>query len=240
MQTNDYKLIDQFLRGELDEVAEQNLQERMQSDEEFAEEVRFQEEAKQFIQHREDRNQLKEQLFQLRQEAKKEAKVIPFRRKLIYYLSAAAAIALICIFIWPFLFSNASLYDQYAQHEPLALQKRNENASIVEEAENAFNKKDYATAYTKLKAITTDDATNIQARLAYGISALETDRLEEAKQIFQEIAQGQSAVKDSANWYLALTFLKEKNEKQAAEILQLIPENTFWGKKAQELLTRIQ
>jgi tetratricopeptide (TPR) repeat protein len=253
MQTDDYKLIDQYLRGELDEATQEQVRARLSSDEAFAEELEFQQEIKGFVAHREGRKKLEEQLKQLRSEASKSggsgsiaapatkeptAKIVPLRRRILYVVGVAAAIAVVVFFAWPYLMPG-SLYDQFNDHQVLALQERGDLDELITEAETAFNDGDFEAAYTKLTEFSQSNGDDVRAQLALGIAALETDRLAEAKAIFASLSSGQSAVKDNASWYLALAYVKEGDLERARNILNGIPEGTFWAGKAQELLEQL-
>ncbi len=239
MRTDDYKLIDQYLRGELDEAGQQEVKSRMDSDEAFAEELRFQQEVKSFAGHRTRRQALQEQLTQLNQKTEKEAKVIPMRRRVFYIAGAAAAIALVIYLALPFLMPG-TLYDQFNDHQQLALQERGDNTTLAQEAENAFNNGNYELAYAKLSELTQATPDDTRAQLALGITALETDKLVEAKTIFNTLSNGDSAVKDNATWYLALTYVKAEDYANARQTLERIPAGTFWSAKAQELLNKLE
>ncbi len=235
MRTDDYKLIEQYLRGELDEAGVQALQSRMQSDEAFAEEVRFQQEIQSFVGHREKRQALQEQLMQLKKKEQSEAKVIPLRRKIFYVAGAAAAIALVIYLALPLLMPG-SLYDQFNDHQPLALQQRGDHTTLVNQATEAFNSGDYPLAYAKLTDLLKANPEDSRTQLALGITALETDQLDEAKTIFETLSNGETGVKNNATWYLALTYVKLNDHARARETLQRIPEGTFWADKAAALL----
>lgn len=249
MQTDDYKLIDQFVKGELDEAGRREVEAKARKEEGFAKELRFQQEVKGFFKHQEQRNALKEQLLTLQKSkggggmetsvsSKPEAKIVPLRRRILYVAGVAAAIAAVVFFAWPFLMPD-SLYEQYNEHQPLALQERSGENKLITDAENAFNAGNYNLAYTKLTALVSADANDVKASLYLGIAAMETDRLSEAKVIFANLRSGQSAVKDSASWYLALTYVKEEDFERARNVLNTIPEESYWGGKAKELLSKL-
>ncbi|MEN0006844.1 MAG: hypothetical protein AAF798_22010 [Bacteroidota bacterium] len=235
MQADDYQLIDHYLRGTLDAAGEQQVRARLQADEAFAEELQFQQELQGFMQQREKRAALETQLRQLQQQP---PQVVPMRRRILFIAGVAAAVAALVYFAWPFLMPS-SLYEQFNQHQPLALQERGDLNTLMTEAEQAFNTKDFELAYAKLQTLTQQQDTDVRARLALGIAALETDRLAEAETIFTQLRQGESAVTDGASWYLGLTYVKKEDWQKAQEILGAIPAGTFWAGKAQALLKQL-
>jgi hypothetical protein len=241
MENKDYKLIDQYLRGELDEEGMKEVNAKRQLDAAFEEELSFQEETQQFLKQREKRAQLKAQLQQLKQEqpdTKQEAKVVPFRRRNLYIIGIAASIAFVLLFAYPFLFPS-DLYQQFNDHQALNLQTRGDSPTAYQVAEQAFNSGDFATAYTSIKTIiASDTVTTAYHQIALGIAALETDRLAEAKTIFTQVGEGQSVFTLQAQWYLALTYVKQKDNAAARSILEVILEEP-WKGKAQRLLQKL-
>jgi len=136
----------------------------------------------------------------------------------------------------PFLFPSASTYEQFAQHEPLALTERSSGPDRAAAAEQAYNEGNFTAAIPLLKEYLDAQADDEQARLALGISLLETDRDEEAIAIFRRIAEGQSALAPYGNWYLALAAVKRGDNAAVRRFLDLIPaEDAYLTKKADEL-----
>jgi hypothetical protein len=73
----------------------------------------------------------------------------------------------------------------------------------------------------------------------YGVSLLQTNRIGEAREIFNQLYAGQSAFKFEAAFYQALSFLKEDNKALCREWLQKIPADAPNYNKAQELLKKL-
>lgn len=244
MEPEDYQLIDQHFSGKLDEARRQRLQQKLAQDAEFAAAFQLRTEMEDFLEKRPKREKLKAKLQALGAtsgslEKEEETRIIPLaqqRRRLFWVAGVAAAIALIILALWPFLFPT-SLYEQFNEHRPLALQER--GTSSTAQAETAFNQQDYATAYDLLDEYLQTQPDDLRAQLALGICALEMDRFAEAQSIFETIRQGQSALVNSATWYMALTYLKQEQITEVRNYLEQIPDGTFWYKKAQELLGKL-
>lgn len=244
MDADDYQLIDQYFSKTLEETGQQRFQQKLETDTEFATAFELRKEMESFLEKRPQRESLKGQL-KIMADAfdteKKEvtAKVIPLaqNRKQWYWVGGiAAAVALIALVAWPFLFPS-SLYEQYNQHRPLALQERGAATNI--EAETAFNQQNYQLAYQNLNNYLSSQPDDVRAQLALGICALELDRFQEAADIFESIQTGTSALAQSATWYRALTYVKQEKIAEAKPYLEQIPEGSFWYTKAQELLEKL-
>jgi hypothetical protein len=65
------------------------------------------------------------------------------------------------------------------------------------------------------------------------------DRFTDAEQIFSSIATGQTAYTETANWYLALTALKQKDIVKCRSLLNSIPQTSAWFTKAKTLLEKL-
>jgi thioredoxin-like negative regulator of GroEL len=103
----------------------------------------------------------------------------------------------------------------------------------------AFNEKDYTSAAKILAQVRQKDTTNSFVSFYYGVSLLQTNRIAEARTIFNQLYAGQSAFKFEAAFYQALTFLKEDNKALCKEWLQKIPADALNYSKAQELLKKL-
>lgn len=241
MNSDDDQLIDQYFSNELDETGRIHFQQKLETDTDFAAAFELRLEMETFLERHPQREMLKDKLKTLGKDFKEEktTKIISItqkRKQWLWVAGIAAAIALIAIIIWPFLFPS-SLYEQYNQHRPLALQERSTSANL--QAETAFNDKNFDLAYLALTEYLNDQPNDVRAQLALGISALELDRIPEAKRIFETIREGESAFSQSASWYLALTHIKQNELEEARAYLEQIPSGSFWYTKAQALLKKL-
>ena len=89
----------------------------------------------------------------------------------------------------------------------------------------AYQNGDFAKAYDLLNQLTDLSSANVQLQLALGISALETGRTTKARQMFEELAEGNSALRNYGRWYLALSYLKTEDFAQAKIELQKLDDS---------------
>ena len=250
MEKNNYTLIEKYLTGELNEEEVKSFQARLNEDTTFSAEYTLQKSMNIFLEK--DRNQpaLKSKLeslgkdFFLETENQQEDKVIPIsrnknRNRWLISLLATAAVAVLLVMFNPF--QQNDLYQQYASHQPISLTEKSTGSGLATKAETAFNQKDYALAYENLTIYLQENSADQKAQLALGISALEFGKTEEAISIFKKINTGNSALKNYGTWYLALSYLKQKDFEKAKAWLRQIPdsEKVLFG-KVQKLLKDLE
>jgi len=248
MKPEDNRLIEEYLDGRLSVEARATLEARLAGDEELAQALKLRQDMDRQLRKREKRAKLQNTLADLNEEffkvevptaAPKEAKRIPLHRR--WYAYAAAIALVVTVSLVLYLNLRPGLYDQYAQHAPLALTAMSaQTDALAAEAELAFNSKNYEAAYTALQGYMGTNQTNNLANLYLGISALETDRLSEAQTIFNRLkAETDGTTNDYAQWYLALTYLKQGDKVACRAALEEIGENSEWYEEAQGVLGRL-
>jgi thioredoxin-like negative regulator of GroEL len=132
------------------------------------------------------------------------------------------------------------LFEKYAATTMVAPAERGEATDDpLQLAVAAFNAKDYTVASYHLTQARIKDTTSSFVNFYYGVSLLQTNRIAEAREMFNQLYAGQSAFKYEAAFYQALTFLKEDNKALCKEWLQKIPADALTYSKAQELLKKL-
>lgn len=232
MEKDNYILIEKYLNGELNVEEVKSFQTRLKEDTAFSEEYTLQKSMNIFLEK--DRNQpaLKSKLESIGKdfflEEKKIDRIIPINRnknrnRWLIGLIATAAIAAILVMFNPF--QQQDLYNQYASHQPISLTEKSAGSDLATKAETAFNQKNYSLAYENLTIYLQENSANQKAQLALGISALEFGKTEEAISIFMKISTGNSALKNYGTWYLALSYLKQKDFEKTKAWLRQVPDS---------------
>ena len=116
----------------------------------------------------------------------------------------------------------------------------------ISEADNLFlsegfelySQGEYAKALTKFNQISDNNQRSVS--LFSAISLLETGNAKQAVQLLEsaisDYGEGWEYYQD-AQWYLALAYLKSKQEEDAEKMLQqIVVENRFYAEKASKLL----
>lgn len=144
-------------------------------------------------------------------------------------LAIAAAIVLLIFQPW-----QKNLLDTYYQPYALQLTERSSDEKDLMQAQ-----KDYlAKKYTSALSIFEKHPDNIEVQLARGNCEFNLGDTDAALKTFQTIALKNSIYTPTANWYLALTYLKQNQPEKAKLILQNIPKGTYY-QKAQDLLRQL-
>lgn len=180
--------------------------------------------------------EFKETLKQLTQQhfnsagAKPTAKIFAFSK--IWY---AAAILVIGLLVWaPW---NKNLYNQYADTEMISFAERgNNDQADLQSATDAFNAGKFEEAEKILAPLVTEDPANDMLRYYLGVAQLEEGSVETARKNLSIVAAKESLLKYDATFYMALSYLKDKNKDECKVWLNKIPEDASSYDKAQELL----
>ena len=152
------------------------------------------------------------------------------------WMAAAASLALLAVALWFFNTPQKSLYEQYAQHGPMALTVRGTADALADEAQAAFNAGDYARALTALTELTRQQPDNTIAQIYRAICLTELGQSVEARTVLAPIAAGQSALRGEAIWLSAMSYLKEGNRAECRRVLQGIGSEEARFAQAQQLL----
>jgi tetratricopeptide (TPR) repeat protein len=242
---NNTERIDRFLRGELPEDEKKALETELSQNADLATELALQKDMEAFLRKQTQRAALQDQLqavggefFQTFEKAEPGRIIsLPRRQTLRWVIGIAASIAL--LLVARFLL-QPNLYDQFAQHPPLAMiEKSNEVQDNLAAMEAAFNQQDYARALPLLQAYQRQKPEDLQVELYLGICWLETQQYAKANAVFQKISQTESSFKDYGQWYLALSYLKQGNKTACRKILLEVPAESEFAAKAQKLLKRL-
>lgn len=221
MRTDDYLKIDQYLQGELPPNEVPDFEKRLGSEQDLATEFKVRQQMNTYLRTQEQLPELQKKMAGLNDQyfgnSPKPALRTVARRRLLMVVGLAAAIALLLLVWNPF--SQGQLYDQFAEHPALALVEKGSGEEERAAAGLAYEAGDFEEAYRILKTITTEEQSSPQLYLALGISALETNRVQEAEQYFSILASGNSALQEYGLWYQALTFVKTENYDTAKELL---------------------
>lgn len=245
MEELKYIEFENYLKNELSVTEKKAFEAKLQSDADFKQEFEIYKSLETSLSSKftneEGEQELRKTLTNLgnqfiKEEApQKKAKVI----SLLNYkkLMVAASIALLIGF---FIFKNGNpVYSDFANHSNLELVVRGESNETLLKAQEAFNAKNYKTAFAQLTVLETDFPNDIEIKLYKGISLLELDKFNQAETIFNSISEGNSAFKYKATWYKALSYLKQEQFDACKNTLKTIPENAEEYELAKKLLQKL-
>lgn len=255
MEELKYLEFDKFLNNELTETEKISFEERLNSDADFKQEFEIYKALETSLsskfENEEAEKELRNTLTELgstyikdkiQTETKtitktktSETKIISLKR--YRNLMIAASIALLIGF---FIFKNGKpVYSDFSKHNSLELVVRGDNNETINKAEEAFNNKNYKTAFAQLTILEEQLPNDVEIQLYKGICLTEMDQFSQAETIFNSISEGDSAFKYKATWYKALNLLKQENFEACKEVLKTIPESTEEFEQAKKLLKQL-
>lgn len=248
MNERDFTLLNDYFNGLLAPDDAQAVEARAATDAEFGEEFSLRQQMEAYPRRAALRKSFTDTLtavetdFFQEKEGKKPEIQPPMTAKVnrMRWLAAAAALALLAVAVWFISSPEPAEYNQYAQHVPLSLTLRGAADQAASEAESAFNEKNYPAAFAALDRLLAEQPDNLTAQLYKGICLIELDRTADARAILVPIANDTSALRIEATWYVALSYLKEKNTAACRAELLKIPSGDVRYEQAQALLKKLK
>lgn len=138
--------------------------------------------------------------------------------------------------------TSENLYTDYSDLSNLpSLTLRNDADKLLSDAEQLFIQKEYTGALHTLELFESKyDTANPSTILYKGICLLETDKYEKAVNTFTQLKNSNTLDSDKAYWYLALTYLKQKDLATTKSLLKEIVANKYHNHiKANQLLSQM-
>jgi tetratricopeptide (TPR) repeat protein len=247
MSEINYEIISQYVDGQLTGEALLAFEKEMQANAELANEVALyktiNEELAQQVNNEKEEQALTNNLKGLSEKhfKKEQAKVKGINR---WWYAAAAAAAIIIIVVRPFSpepFNNEKLFAYYmkdAERLP-AVQRGNNDDTLLLKAANFYNNKDYPNALPLLQNILTRKPDETELHLAAGICYLQTGQYDSASKVFDQIAGGSTVFNTQATWYKALVFLKQNKIDECYHLLATLSKDADKYEAAQQLMKKI-
>lgn len=248
MEDQDYILFDQYLLKELASEEKLSFEKRLETDLEFNKSFETYKELSGFLKTKFEnesetlafKNNLKsisEAHFH-----KIESTTESTKKSKLFTLGKLAIAASVAIFMGLFIFNQFSnpVYSDFNAHDPMSITVRGNTSETITKATEAFNTKDYKNASIYLVDLLEENPNNTELQLYNAIVNIELDNFAEADKSLKSIAQGQSAYKNRARWYLILSKLKQNaDENIIIELLKQIPEDADDYKQARQLLDKL-
>jgi predicted Zn-dependent protease len=241
MEDQDYILFENYLLGDLSKEDIIAFEIRLEKDSKFKESFNTYKELNSFLEYKFE-NEEASTTFQnnLKNISKTyfEKQEVPKKRFKPWQYAMAATIALL---IGITMFNNLStpVYSDYSNYNSISLTVRGDQDALLKTAENAFNAKDFAKAESAFKSLMVIDKDNAELQFYRAVANLELNKFDTAESLLISLKNGQSAFKNKAIWYLALSNLKQKEYNECLEILRTIPEDADDYNKAQKLIKKL-
>lgn len=230
-----------FLDGEMDEQERQNFQDELNSNESLNEDLKLYLDVSSTLKFNlapdEKDIVLKSDLEHYNKKyfsgEKPKTKIFAIQR---YWY--AAAVLILGLLLWaPW---NKDLYQQYSGAHMVSVAERGDkDQQLLQNATEEFNKENFAEAKEILKQLVAETPNDDMLKFYYGISLLETNDLNLARENFNKVFNGESIFKYDAAFYNALGYIKENNKEKAKEWLLKIDKDADVYEKAEELLGKL-
>ncbi len=127
------------------------------------------------------------------------------------------------------------LYAIYAVHE-FNFTEMGTSEELLSNAEGLLKAEKYEESLPVLDTYLEANQNDKEVMKAKGIALLETGKYEEALDIFREVGQASPIFENEANWYIALTYLKQGKIKNCKKALSAISATSPKHKDANKLL----
>lgn len=152
---------------------------------------------------------------------------------------SVAAVLIIGLFVWaPW---STSLYDQYSFSKQMTVAERSaDQQDKVSQAAVLYNEGDYKGARKLLQQEYMLSPQDPLLAYYFAITLIETGQEYEARTVLINLYNGKSVFRYDAAFYVALSFVKEEDNKQALEWLAKIPKDNVNFSKAQSLMQALK
>ncbi len=246
MNEFDHDKIGKYLDGEMNAEEQQSFEEQLRQNDALQKEVQLTREVNETLGMKlnpgKSELELRSTLDEMRNEyfsdgispGQSQAKLVLFRRS--SWLAAAAAVIIVILLLTIWSPWQKDLYNQYASIEMPGMAERGSHADILlKQAAGYFNAKKFETAIPIFEAILKDDPQNSFVHFYYAIALLESGKVDKSRYEFLQLYNGSSIFRHDAAFYIALSYLKEKDTAACKQWLDKIPADAGVFNKAREL-----
>ncbi len=251
MREFNYDMINRYLDGAMNTDEAKAFEEQMRQDAELQKEVALNRDVNETLKMKlypgENETALKHTLEQMRDtyfsktiaSGRSTAKIVRFPRTRWVAAAAAVVIGIVMLTVWA-PWKKEDLYQQYASVQMPGVAERGVPAdSLLKLAASHFNKKEFAAAVPLFESILKDDKQNAFANYYYAIALLENGQPAYSRNELTKLFNGNSLFRYDAAFYMALSYLKEKDKSGCKEWLNKIPADAGSYGRAQELLKKL-
>lgn len=150
-----------------------------------------------------------------------------------------AAVLVIGLLVWaPW---SGGLYEKYATGREMSVAERGTGAEqTIEDAAALYNAGDFSGAAKILAPVYQSNPERAMVAYYYGISLIEDNKEQEARKVLLKLYEGTSVFKYDALYNIGLSYVKEKNAKEALVWLAKIPAGDNNFEQAKELIGKLK
>ena len=150
-----------------------------------------------------------------------------------------AAVLVIGLLVWaPW---SGGLYEKYTISREMSVAERGVGAEQkIEDAAALYNTGDFSGAARILGPVYQSNPERAMVAYYYGISLIEDNKEQEARKVLLKLYEGTSVFKYDALYNIGLSYVKEKNAKEALVWLTKIPAGDNNYEQAKELIDKLK
>ncbi|MGO3237425.1 MAG: tetratricopeptide repeat protein [Psychroflexus halocasei] len=246
MEEQAYILMESYLAGDLSVDEKKDFEERLKTDSDFKEAFENYQNVSHQLEHKfkkhSEREAVKKSIDRVADSyfEKKSSNENNQTKKSSFkpWRIGVAAMILILVGIYAYQEFSTPVYSDYNQYATISFQSRGEENKNLKEAEEAFNSHQFAEAASYFETLVKEND-NIEYKLYWAISLVETDEFEKADQLYLDILKSESVFVNEALWFGALSKLKQENNKATSQLLSQIPEESDRYEEAQKLYKKL-
>jgi predicted Zn-dependent protease len=244
MRPIDYNIIIRYIDDEMQADERLAFEQALQQDEGLRNEVKLCRELQESLRLKfypdEGEQALRASLVQIQPAFfKPHTKIISFSPgRISWRIASVAAVILLVLFIWqPW---KEDLYHQFASTKMISIAERGTVAdSLLQQVTEKFNARNFAEAIPDFGNLLRREPGNAYIQFYYAIALLEANQVADSRNRFALLYDSSSAFRYDAAFYLALSYLKEKDNAVARQWLQKIPSEAAIYSKARTLLEKL-
>lgn len=235
-----------YLDGELSGAEKENFEQQLAENSELREELQSLQATREAIRLYGLRQKVSGIHSEMMKEMQPGAVIVPMRKRNLRYALAAAA-TLVLLIGGYFIYNVITLSPErvfasnYTTYELVTVRDGGSTETLIE---RAYREK----RYNEVISIDASENPTPKAKFLCGAAALELNNLSKAIQCFNEVlaynrGMSQPVLKDETEYYLALSYLRNKNYDKALALLQTIendPAHTYRDKVTPKLIRQIK
>jgi Tetratricopeptide repeat len=245
MSDFDYDTIIRYIDDEMQADERQAFEQALQQDEGLKNEVKLcrdlQESLRLNFYPDEGEQALRDSLVEIQPAFfKPRTKIISFSPgRIAWKFASAAAVILLALFIWqPW---KEDLYHQFASTRMVSIAERGTATdSLLQQATEKFNAGNFDKAVPDFEDLLKREPGNAYIQFYYAVDLLEANQVGKSRSRLVLLNDSSSLFRYDAAFYLALSYLKEKNKAAAIQWLQKIPSDAAIYSKARALMDKLR
>lgn len=240
---DNFELIEKFLSKQMSKEEEADFLKSLDENPALKKDLNLQQDLNSFLDVKHERDSIKIQVQDILNERKRR-KSVTLKK---YYTAAAVIIVLISLSVTTFIFmpaKNERLFNNYYETYQFSATERSEKertTNITEKVYEAYTNHEFDAFISIYNTNDLISRKNFMLDFLYSLSLIETNKTENALPILEELSNSNYMYSETAEWYLALAYLKSNHKTKATQLLlEIAKKNNYYTPKAKELNKKLK